>query len=221
MSGHGHGHDHPSLAGWGSGFALGYSLPPGAPRRRCACRVITETPLALTPLSRARGATVSSGGSTTSSNPGVDAAQSDSPATGGTGGGASAADGAAGQSGGDAPAAGGSQTDAAIADGQSASQADVSPLGEGGTDRDGNGGGDAGATNDNRPPESTDASPLADVSGSVDVAGPASTDTGSNLFNNPQLPQIYLAFYDTNGRLYWSCMQFAAGAKVRVIVSLL
>jgi len=37
MSGHGHGHDHvyghdhPSLAGWGSGFALGYSPPPGAP----------------------------------------------------------------------------------------------------------------------------------------------------------------------------------------------
>jgi hypothetical protein len=45
MSGHGHGYDrvndHPSLAGWGSGFALGYNLPPGAPRRRCACRGIT------------------------------------------------------------------------------------------------------------------------------------------------------------------------------------
>ena len=109
---------------------MGYSLPPGAPRRRCACRVITETPLALTPLSRARGATVSSGGSTTSSNPGVDAAQSDSPATGGTGGGASAADGAAGQSGGDAPAAAGTQTDAAIADGQSNLQADVGPFGD-------------------------------------------------------------------------------------------
>jgi hypothetical protein len=38
---HGHVYDHPSLAGWGSGFALGYSLPPGAPRRRYACRGIT------------------------------------------------------------------------------------------------------------------------------------------------------------------------------------
>ncbi len=42
VGGHDHGHvyDHPSLAGRGSGFALGYSLPPGAPRRRCACRGI-------------------------------------------------------------------------------------------------------------------------------------------------------------------------------------
>jgi hypothetical protein len=47
-------YDHPSLAGWGSGFALGYSLPPGAPRRRCACRGITGPPLVLTEESRRR-----------------------------------------------------------------------------------------------------------------------------------------------------------------------
>ena len=65
MSGHGHGHghdhghvyDHPSLAGWGSGFALGYSLPPGAPRRRYACRGITGTaPMQSARVALARGA---------------------------------------------------------------------------------------------------------------------------------------------------------------------
>ena len=151
------------------------------------------------------GATVSNGGSTTSSNPGVDAAQPDSPATGGTGGGASAADGAAGQSGGDAPAAGGTQTDAAIADGQSNLQADVGPLGELGTDRDGSGGGDAGATNDNRPPESTDAPLLADLSGSGDVAGPASIDSGANVFVRPAdgTGTVFLSSWsDPNGSDY-------------------
>jgi hypothetical protein len=131
------------------------------------------------------GATVGSGGSTTSSNTGVDAAQSDSRATGGTGGGASAADGAAGQSGGDAPAAGGTQIDAAIADGPSDAQADVGTFGDRGIDGDGGGGGDAGATNDSRPFENTDAHLLADVSGSVDVANPASIDAGSNVFVRP------------------------------------
>jgi hypothetical protein len=131
------------------------------------------------------GATVSSGGSTTSSSTGVDATPSDRPATGGTGGGSSAADGAAGQSGGDAPAVGGTQTDAAIADGQGDLRADVGTLGDRGTDSDRSGGGDAGTTNDSRPPEATDAHLLADVSGSVDVTSPVSIDAGSSVFVRP------------------------------------
>jgi hypothetical protein len=43
MSGHGHGHGHASMPRpcWAREFVLKHHLPPGAPRRRRACRGIT------------------------------------------------------------------------------------------------------------------------------------------------------------------------------------
>jgi len=68
MSGHGHDHDHdhvddhdyPPLRCWASSFALENGLRPGAPRRRCACRGITE-PLERSTLLRTAANGVSSG----------------------------------------------------------------------------------------------------------------------------------------------------------------